>query len=157
MYEALEKAGNSRKKNIEAMSELGEKLSRLDDGFIVYSSDKNYTLNNKFGGFHTGKLGARPMDFLNNIYKNSRHFLTLLGTIQQFGKGAILEDQQQYVEMLLAQDVAYMLFDDYTTIGTKSASSRAIHIMNLNGIMIPLSLILTLLADAIEELDDLRA
>ena len=81
VYEALEKTGNSRKKNIEAMSELGEKLSRLDDGFIVYSSDKNYTLNNKFGGFHAGKLGARPMDFLNNIYKNSRHFLTLLGTI----------------------------------------------------------------------------
>ena len=59
--------------------------------------------------------------------------------------------------MLLAQDVAYMLFDDYTTIGTKSASSRAIHIMNLNGIMIPLSLILILLADAIENLDDLKA
>lgn len=157
VYEALEKAGNSRKKNIEAMSELGEKLSRLDDGFIVYSSDKNYTLNNKFGGYHAGKLGARPMDFLSNVYKNSRHFLTLLGTIQQFGKGAILEGQQQYVEMLLAQDVAYTLFDDYTTIGTKSVSNRAIHIMNLNGIMIPLSLILTLLADAIEELDDLRA
>lgn len=154
VYEALEEAGNSRKENIEAMSKLGEKLSKLDDGFIIYSSDKNYTLNQKFGGYHGGSLGARPMDFLNNIYKNSRHFSTLLGTIQQLGKGAVLEGQQSAMENLLAQDVAYMLFDDYTTIGTKSVSNRAIHVMNLNGIMIPLSLILALLADAIEALDE---
>lgn len=154
IYDSLEQVGNSRKENIQALSELGEKISKLDKGFIIYSSDKNYTLNQKFGGFHAGSLGARPSDFLSNVYKNSRHFLTLLGTINQLGKGAILEGQEDLFERLLAQDIAYMLFDDYTTIGEADTGGSSIHVMDLNGIIVPLSLILTLLADAIEELNE---
>jgi hypothetical protein len=45
----------------------------------------------------------------------------------------------------LAQDVAYVLFDDYATIGD-DMNGNSIHIMNLNGVMIPLSMILELLA-----------
>jgi hypothetical protein len=55
---------------------------------------------------------------------------------------------------MLAQDVAYMLFDDYTTIGDTGSGGKAIHVMNLNGIMMPLSVVLSLLADAIEMIDD---
>jgi hypothetical protein len=48
-----------------------------------------------------------------------------------------------------------MLFDDFTTIGNfSSTGGNAIHVMNLNGIMIPMSVILTLLADAIESLNE---
>jgi hypothetical protein len=56
--DALAQADGSRDSNIAALSELGSKLTDLDDGFIVYSSDKNYTLNNNFSGFGAGKVGV---------------------------------------------------------------------------------------------------
>lgn len=154
---ALEQAGENRNKNIAALTDLGEKLKKLDDGFIIYSSDKNYTLNKDFSGFHAGSLGATAADFLGNVYKNSSLLNTLIGAIQQLGQGAILEGKSADFEELLAQDVAYMLFDDYSTIGQKNTGGNAIHIMNLNGIMIPMSVILTLLADAIESVDNSTA
>lgn len=154
IYNALEKSGSDRNKNIDAFKELGEKMSHLNKGFIVYSSDKNQTLNKKFAGFHAGSVGTNALNFVSKIYGTSRQTNTLVGAIHQLGKGAILEGREEAYEKLLAQEVAYMLFDDYGTIGESDASGRAIHIMNLNGILIPLSLVLTLLADAIEEVED---
>ena len=149
----LEQAGANREENIKALTELGIKLNNLDDGFIVYSSDKNYSLNKNFSGFGAGSLGASAEKFLSNIYKNSDSMNALIGAIQQLGKGAMMEGQRAEFEELLAQDIAYMLFDDYSTIGQVSAGGQAIHIMNLNGIMIPMSVILSLLADAIDSLE----
>jgi hypothetical protein len=70
----------------------------------------------------------------------------------------MLAGRKAEFEKLLAQDVAYMLFDDFTTIGNVSSSGNAIHVMNLNGIMMPLSVFLSMLADAIESVkeEDLR-
>ena len=62
----------------------------------------------------------------------------------------MLSNQEDAFERMLAQDVAYFLFDDYTTIGEADTGGRSIHVMNLNGVMIPLSMILELLADAID-------
>lgn len=149
IYDTFEKAGQDRDRNVQAFSDLGEKISKLNKGFIVYSSDKNYTLNKDFSGFSSGNA-ERVEAFLDRAYKNSDSLNTLLGTINQLGKGAMLENQEAAFEKLIAQDVAYMLFDDYTTIGEADMGGRSIHVMNLNGIMIPLSMILTLLADAID-------
>lgn len=151
---SLEKAGANREENIQALSELGNKLSKLDDGFIVYSSDKNYSLNANFKGFNAGSTGANAASFLNSLPNTSASVSTLIGAIQQLGKGAMLEGRKAEFEMLIAQDVAYMLFDDFTTIGNMSSGGNAIHIMNLNGIMMPLSVVLTLLADAIESINE---
>lgn len=158
VVEALESAGANRDENIKALSALGTKLSNLDDGFIVYSSDKNYSLNANFKGFDVGSTGTNAADFLNNVYKADNSVSTLIGAIQQLGKGAMLEGRKAEFEKLLAQDVAYMLFDDFTTIGTVSTGGNAIHIMNLNGIMIPMSVFLSMLADAIESVteDEIR-
>ena len=151
---SLERAGANREENIRALSELGNKLSKLDDGFIVYSSDKNYSLNANFKGFNAGSTGANAASFLNSLPNTSASVSTLIGAIQQLGKGAMLEGRKAEFEMLIAQDVAYMLFDDFTTIGNMSSGGNAIHIMNLNGIMMPLSVVLTLLADAIESINE---
>ena len=151
---ALEQAGGNRDKNIAALTELGNRLKDLNDGFIVYSSDKNYTLNNNFAGFHAGSLGATAADFLGNVYKNSSSLNTLIGALQQLGEGAILHNHEDDFEELLAQDIAFMLFDDYSTIGQKNTGGNAIHIMNLNGILVPMSVILTLLADAIDSIKE---
>lgn len=146
---AFDNAGGSREKNIKALSELGEKISKLNQGFIIYSSDKNYTLNSDFSGFSSGNE-EKIAPFLTRIYKNDSSLNTLIGAINQLGEGAMLEDKEGAFERLLAQDVAYMLFDDYTTIGEADMGGRSIHVMNLNGVMIPLSMILHLLGEAID-------
>lgn len=158
VVEALESAGANRDENIKALSALGAKLSNLDDGFIVYSSDKNYSLNANFKGFDVGSTGTSAANFLNNVYQADNSVSTLIGAIQQLGKGAMLEGRKAEFEKLLAQDVAYMLFDDFTTIGTVSTGGNAIHVMNLNGIMMPMSVFLSMLADAIESVteDEIR-
>jgi hypothetical protein len=64
------------------LSELGRKLSKLNDGFIVYSSDKNYTLNNKFSGFGAGSLGVNAENFLSKLPMVESSVSTLIGAIQ---------------------------------------------------------------------------
>ena len=145
---ALDQAGANRDKNIEALSELGKKIKELDNGFIIYSSDKNYA--QKKGGFGAGSLGPTAQDFLKNVYQNNASMNTLIGAVQQLGKGAMLEDEERAFEELFAQDIAYMLFDDYATIGDTQSGGKSIHVMNLNGILIPLSVILALLTEAID-------
>ena len=43
-----------------------------------------------------------------------------------------------------------MLFDDFSTIGTDVNDATAIHIMNLNGVLIPLSFFLHIYAEALD-------
>lgn len=149
VYQAFELAGENREKNVAALTELGEKIKNLNEGFIVYSSDKNYTLNSKFGGYSAGNA-ERIEPFLSRVYQNSSSLNTLIGAINQLGEGAMLSEQEDAFERMLAQDIAYLLFDDYATIGEADSAGRSIHVMNLNGIMIPLSMILELLAEAID-------
>lgn len=147
---ALQEADGTREKNIAAFSKLGQQLSNLNEGFIVYSSDKNYTLNANFGGFGAGSVGVNAAAFLNSLPGADKSTATLIGALQQLGAGAMLKGQQGVFEKLIAQDIAYMLFDDFTTIGVETSGGQAIHVMNLNGIMAPTSIFLTMLADAIE-------
>lgn len=155
LEETIRQAGNDRQRNIDLLSDLGNKLDGIQEGFIVYSSDKNYTLNSKFGGFSVGSTGATAQAFISNVYKGDSYAgNSLLGAINQLGAGAMLEGQEGPYEMILAQEIAYMLFDDFSTIGVSTSTGQAIHIMNLNGIMMPLSAILSLLGDAIDKLDE---
>jgi hypothetical protein len=52
---------------VAALSELGEKIKKLNTGFIVYSSDKNYTLNSDFSGYSAGNA-EKVETFLNRVY-----------------------------------------------------------------------------------------
>ena len=45
------------------------------------------------------------------------------------------------------------MFDDYTTIGVDQSGGNALHVMDLNGIIMPLSVVLSALAQAIEQGD----
>ena len=53
------------------------------------------------------------------------------------------------IEEILAQDVAYFLFDDFETIG--KSNTNAIHIFDLDGIFFPLSVMLYGIANGIEQ------
>ena len=146
----------SRERNIKIFEELGEKLKNIKNGYIIYSSAKNYTYNDNFlkrGGFLGEKISLETYkNILNNINNNIE---TFIGTILQTTKGAIGDKKglKSQLEDSIARDIAYLLFDDFKTIGDSVGvgDSKAIHIMDLNGILIPLSFFLTLLARAIED------
>ena len=144
----------NRAKNVQAIEKLYDDLKDVRNGFIVYSSAKNYTYNDKFSGFSAGQE-QNISNFLEMMVDVSRstkkNYKTLMGIILQLGEGAIGEKvlNKDNIENLLAQNIALFLFDDFQTLGGESPGPTAIHLMDLNGIYVPLSFILFLLADAI--------
>lgn len=144
----------SRERNKELFENLEKNLKGIKDGYIVYSSDKNYTYNEGFrerGGF---KAEGISLDTYRKIMKyTTRNARTFVGAILQTAQGAIKGPQfRPELEEAMAQDIAYFLFDDFKTLGkeAKAGDPTAIHIMNLDGIYIPLSFFLMLVAQAIE-------
>ena len=65
--------------------------------------------------------------------------------------GAIGEEMKSDFQDWIAEDIAYFLFDDFDTIGLPQPSGTSIHIFNLDGILVPMSFFLWLLAEAIEK------
>ena len=65
-------------------------------------------------------------------------------------------DKTDYAD-IISKNIAYLLFDDYNTIGAGLENGPdAIHIMNLNGLFVPISSILFALADAIDNEQSIR-
>lgn len=144
----------NRAKNVQAIEKLYDDLKDVRNGFIVYSSAKNYTYNDKFGGFSAGQEQniSNFLEMMADVSRSTRkNYKTLMGIILQLGEGAIGEKvlDKDNIENLLAQNIALFLFDDFQTLGGESPGLTAIHLMDLNGIYVPLSFILFLLADAI--------
>lgn len=92
---------------------MGEKLSNLKDGFLIYTTDKNYTLNKKFetyfGGYHAKSISARTtLDVLAPIVKNAR---TLVGMALQLGEGALAKENglidEEVLSQMFAKQIAY--------------------------------------------------
>lgn len=140
----------SRERNYQMIKELGEKISKIDNGFIVYSNAKNYSLNENFHGFSSGNkltLG-QFQNLLSHVQENIN---TFVGGIMQTMSGAIGEDMRHSFQTWIAEDIAYFLFDDFETVGLPQTSGTSLHIFNLDGILVPLSFFLWLLADAIEK------
>lgn len=145
----------SRAKNVKAIEKLYDDLKDVRNGFIVYSSAKNYTYNDKFGGFSAGQEQniSNFLEMMNDVSRSTRkNYKTLMGIILQLAKDAIGEKvlNKGDIENLLAQNIALFLFDDFQTLGGESPGPTAIHLMDLNSIYVPLSFILFLLADAIK-------
>ena len=140
----------SRERNYRMIKDLGKKINNVNDGFIVYSSAKNYSLNENFHGFSSGNkltLG-QFQNLLSHVQENIN---TFVGGILQTMSGAIGEEMKSDFQDWIAEDIAYFLFDDFETVGLPQTSGTSLHIFNLDGILVPLSFFLWLLADAIEK------
>lgn len=140
----------SRERNYQMIKELGDKISKIDNGFIVYSSAKNYSLNENFRGFSSGNkitLGQ----FQTLLSRIQGNIDTFVGGILQTLSGAIGENMKMDFQQWVAEDIAYFLFDDFETIGVPQSSGTSIHVFNLDGILVPLSFFLWLLAVSIEK------
>lgn len=142
---SLEGEGVSRERNIEAIKNLTEKLQNLKDGYIIYSSAKNYSLSEYFKGFSQGS--PISVSTLKKITKDK----TKMGAILQTAEGAVGRKYIEEIRLSIAEDIAYFLFDDISTIGTNDNPVKALHIFDLDGIYIPLSVLLFKIGKAIEE------
>lgn len=140
----------SRERNYQMIKKLGDKISKIDNGFIVYSNAKNYALNKNFHGFSSGnKITLEQFQIL--LSRIQSNISTFVGGILQTLSGAIGEDMKKDFQEWIAEDIAYFLFDDFETIGLPQSSGISIHIFNLDGILVPLSFFLWLLAASIEK------
>ena len=144
----------TRLENVDAFVALGKHLEDARNGFIVYSSAKNYSITDGFrdrGGFSAGSdLSLGQYGELMSIA--GKNVKTFIGAIEQLADGAVGQDinQSDFAD-IISKNIAYLLFDDYNTIGAGLENGpNAIHIMNLNGLFVPISSILYALADAID-------
>lgn len=155
-----ETSSNSREQNIKAFSKLGNQLAQMDDGYIIYSNAKNYTLNSNFHGFSAGAdMDLNKLGSILNL-AGQVNVKTLIGIAEQTGAGAIGEDSnsdtisggKESIERYIALNIAAFLFDDFTSIGDVNMSgANALHIFDLNGVFVPLSVLLFKLAEAAEQ------
>ena len=74
----------------------------------------------------------------------------------QLGEGALAKENglidEEVLSQMFAKQIAYFLFDDHQTIGEiqRDVGARSIHMMDMNGVMVPLSFFISLLADSIQ-------
>lgn len=126
-------------------------LSNLDNSFIVYGSTKSYSLSDSFKGFHGG--GERNLSDAVAIIQqagigNSNAVDSYIKAAYNTGSGAIFSDKrfeiQEDLKIALMSAVAELLFDDWISIGEgPSGGAKAIHVLQLEGLQIPLSVFLT--------------
>lgn len=139
----------SRQRNVAMLEGLSKKLSNLSDSFIIYSNAKNYTLGKNFKGFSSGS-NISLETFGQVVAPVQQNIGTFLGAIANTIPGAIGQSRKKDLEGIIATDIAYLLFDDISTIGVPQSGAQALHLLNLDGIYIPLSYFLFELASAIE-------
>lgn len=143
-----EMESEARMDAVNTFNKIGHYIEGIKDGFIVYESAKNYELGKDFGGYSAGAaISLRNLEgvlgkFLSNVKEIS-------AVLVNAGSGAINAGDTGEVSKVLAQAIAFALFDDWDTIGNVSSGGQSIHIMNLSGVLVPLSAMLYSLGEAI--------
>lgn len=148
----LQQIGKNKQEDVNAFRELGQYLENVQNGFLIYVNDKNYSLNENFKGFSAGE-SVNLLQLKGLLSKFMANIDQVIYNILQNGKGAIMAGDTEGASKVIAEGVAYFLFDDYDTIGRVSTGGQGIHIMNLQGMMIPLSAFLFALGTAIRDVE----
>lgn len=136
------------------LAQESKKFSNLDDTFIIYTSDKTFTLGSGFKDLKDGgsqKLSAAA-DILDQVgIGNAEEFI---GTMYSTLKGAMIankhEELEEELRRALISAMLYLFFDDWETLGNDTDNTTVIHTFNLNGILYPLSALLIAAGTAIE-------
>lgn len=138
-----------------AAKRIHERLQKVDKGFLIYTNVKNYGLSSDthFKGTENMKLQQyySLLSEIQDTKKLSQFVTAIMNTLS----GAIAEEKKEEISSLIAQDLAYFLFDDYETIGKElPRSANAVHMFMLSDFYVPLSLLLQLLAKSFDNLED---
>lgn len=146
-----------REKNIFAMKALRESLRNLTDGFVTMVNSKNYTLNENFEkgyGKHLGGFSAGEPISLENFAGAAAildvNYSDLVHSCLQLIPGAIGEGQDDAVRTALTRAIASALFDDFDEIGVETTfpGATVIHLLDLNGVLLPASFYFQMLGEA---------
>ena len=131
-------------------------LSKLDKTFIVYGSTKSYAMTSSFSGFHAG--GSRSLsDAIDIIDKaglaSKEKSSDFINAVYNTGSGALFENKREEIseqlKAALMASAAQLLFDDWVTIGESTPNGvQGIHVMQLEGINLPLSVFLNAAGEA---------
>ena len=143
-----------RQKNIEAMEKVIQKLEKIDSGFLIMTNQKEWALvRNKmangytFQGFTVEQ--KHKLSFLEQNLDVPNDVITaIVNTIDGAVGNASLLDS---VSDLLAEQIAYFLFDDFQVIGKTQTGAQTLHLMLLDGVYVPMSVCYEMLADAFAE------
>lgn len=153
---AARQSESVRKQNIEAMRKVTEKLEEIDSGFLIMTNAKEWALvRNKmangymFSGFSVEK--KHKLDFLTNNLGVSDDVITaIVNTLDgAIGDKSLLDS----VSDLLAEQIAYFLFDDFEVVGKTQTGAQTLHLMLLDGVYVPMSVCYEMLADAFMQAD----
>lgn len=134
--------------------------NNINDGFIIYGSNKSYDQNrlkDKEGYFKGGRRNITQLPIVLSQYTGITISDSAIDLIINTIPGAIYsnnnkkEQISEYFSAALAGQMAKLLFDDWTTIGDQvNDNFNAIHVFNLNGVVIPLSFLLEKAAEAVD-------
>lgn len=147
----IEKGDKSREVNRKRAIAIARRLEKLKKGYLVYVNAKDWGQNADFKGF--GAVSDMTLGKYSTIMKSTGSN-ALVGAIANTLQGAALEDSEYREDaiMALSSDIARLLFDDVFTVGKAMPRGvQTLHLMYLNGIYVPLSCILWLLAEAFED------
>jgi hypothetical protein len=161
IIDIVDKHYANREETVNAYKQLNNYLSKMNDGFVVYTNAKDYSLvkdSGKGGYFFQGFSAGAPISLssLEGVIANTPGgSADIIGQIMSTMDGAIYSDRIDELEKELCSKMAYLLFDDVLTIGkTTPAPGKAIHLLLLDGVYIPLSYLFFLMAQAIEEVTE---
>ena len=138
----------SRLSDADAIMQLMDNVKNIKDGYIVYFNDKNYNIG-KSSTAHKAASNVKLKDLDSILVNSTIDVNQLIYNILQATTGGISEGNDYGAADAIAQEVAFFLFDDWNTIGAAQSGGNAIHIMSLEGIMIPLSAFLFAMGTAI--------
>ena len=135
----------------------------VDKGILIYTNAKSYKQSRLITGESFFQGGRRNIKHLGSVINSTKGAKLnadaidgLINIVINTIPGAIYEGStkaQDILSRFLAQKIAYMLFDDWDTIGGKQIGDldenvKAIHVFALNGVLVPLSYLLKKAADA---------
>lgn len=136
-----------RERNIERAEEINNKLQKIDEGFLVYVNAKNYQLGKNFQGFGAGS--AIDMYAFGAATKKTHLIENIINLIPD----TIGEDLEPDIKILLTQYIGQLLFDDIRTIGTiNNKGTHTLHLLYLDGIYLPISLLYKILSDSFKSI-----
>lgn len=140
--------------NVQKAQELKKKLKKFDEGFIVYVNQKDYNvLSDSFDGFPMDKsIKLREWDKMFQKAKVSGAGNQLVFSVLQTIPNAIGEKDKEKVSLMFSRAIAGALFDDFDVRGEiPEQGVKAIHLLHLNGIYLPLSFFYDLLSKGFKD------
>lgn len=166
-YDLSEVESSTRARNIQRMKQLHQAMEEGKNQFILQISDKSYSINDTFrktyGGFTAqGKISLNNLEKIfagMQVKLESGTMEQLLFALAHIGENLLTQkDGEQAAERYLASKIAYFMFDDIgideveNSLGANFVDG-AIHVFNLNGVYIPLSVYLNALYKALRQME----